>query len=157
MADVKHAYAVRPWYLRPLGCLRLAGQVNTGLIRATPGVFDLDFTEWMIGRLADRPVWSRRWYWAEQTCWAALAGRATTGLWDPRRVVLASADMGEFTAETVAVHFVSTYRHHLASFTDREVGAAGTEPATIGLTAASRVGPVGQFFSDWRARRKGIG
>src|SRR5262245_4799938 len=152
MADVKHAYAVRPWYLWPLGRLRLAGRVNTGLVRAARGVFDLDLTEWVLGRLADRPVWSRRWYWAEQTCWAVLAGRAACGLWDRRRVILASPDMGEYSPDTVAVHFVSTYRHHLAAFADRGTPAAEGPPVAVGLKGAGRAGPVGQFVSDLRAR-----
>lgn len=150
MTDVKHAYAVRPWYLKPLGRLRLAGYVNTGLVRASRGVVDLDLIEWVLGQLADRPVWSRRWYWGEQTCWAALAARGECGLWDRRRLVLASPDMEAYSPDTVAIHFVSTYRRHLAAFVDR--GVAEAAGVTVGLDRAAYVGPIGQFCSDLRAK-----
>ncbi|HJZ94726.1 MAG TPA: hypothetical protein VKE40_27925 [Gemmataceae bacterium] len=155
MADVKEAYAVRPWHLWPVGPVRLGSRVNTGVVRARPAFLDLDFLEWLLGRLGNHPVWGRRWYWAEQTCWAALAGRARCGLWDPRQLVVATADMAGYGNESVAVHFVSTFRHHLFAYAGRNVSPGGP-PASIRVRAAARVGPVGQLASDLRARVRGV-
>lgn len=155
MADVKEAYAVRPWHLWPVGRVRLASRVNTGLLRTRPGFLDLDLVEWLLGRLGGHPVWERRWYWAEQTCWAALAGRAGCGLWDSRRLVIATADMAGYTPDAVAVHFVSTYRNHLAEYTTRALPPTDP-PVAVGAHRAGRGGLIGQFVSDVRARLRGI-
>jgi hypothetical protein len=151
MRDCKHAYAVRPWHLRPLGQLRLRGCVNTGLIRTERGFLQLELVEWLLKKLGHLDVWARRWYWTEQTCWAALASRGLCGLWDRRRAILASSDMGEYGEETAIIHFVSTYRHHLDAFAGR-CRPVTDPPVEIASTSAAPVGPLGQFVSDLRAR-----
>jgi len=151
MTDRKQAFAIRPWNLWPLGKLRLPGYVCAGLMRADQGVCDVDFVEWVLGRYGKNPVWDKRWYWAEQTCWAALAGRARCGRWDCQRVIMASPDLRDYSADTVAIHFVSTYRHHLAAYVGRG-DPPSDPPVAIGQSRAGRVGPVGQFVSDFRAR-----
>jgi hypothetical protein len=151
MADAKNAYAVRPWHLWPLGRLRLAARANAGLMRVASGVMDLDFVEWLIGRMSQSPVWARRSYWDEQTCWSALAQRAGCGLWDARRVVMASADMAVFTPDAVAVHFVATYRSHLHAYAKKSQ-APTDPPVSIAACSAPRVGFFGQLISDFRGR-----
>jgi hypothetical protein len=151
MRDGKHAYAVRPWHLRPLGDVLLQGRVNTGLIRAERGFLQLDLVEWLLKKLGHLDVWARRWYWTEQTCWAALAGKGSCGLWDRRHVILASPDMGDYGEETAIIHFVSTYRHHLDAFAGR-CRSLADPPVEIASSSAAPVGPLGQFVSDLRAR-----
>src|SRR5262249_40241428 len=90
MTDSENAYAVRPWHLWAFGRVRLAGTANAGLMRIAHGVLDLEFVEWLIGRLGACSVWQRRACWGEQTCWAALAARTRCGLWDARSVLMAS-------------------------------------------------------------------
>ena len=151
MTDAKESYAVRPWHLWPVGRVPMAGRVNAGLMRITPEVLDLDFVEWLLGQLGGHSVWARRWYWNEQTCWAALAYRSGCGLWDRRQVVMATPDMAIYTSDAVAIHFVSTYRRHMTDYTTR--GLPMTDlPVVVGSRPACRVGPFGQFVSDVRAR-----
>lgn len=151
MTDAKEAYAVRPWHLWPVGRIRLAGRVNAGLMRIMPGVLDLDFVEWLLGQMGGHSVWTRRWYWNEQTCWAALAGRTGCGLWDRRHVVMATPDMAVYSCDAVAIHFVSTYRSHLSDYTAR--GLPLTDPPVIvGSRPARCIGPLDQFVSDVQAR-----
>jgi hypothetical protein len=151
MTDAKEAYAVRPWHLRPLGKLKLASRVNAGLMRVWAGALDLDFVEWLLGRMGSSAVWKRRWYWNEQTCWAALGGRSDCGLWDARQVVMATRDMASFTSDAVAVHFVSTYRFHLPEYAGRAWSPTAV-PVRVASRPARRVGPIVQFIADSRGR-----
>jgi hypothetical protein len=151
MTDLVDAYAVRPWHLRPVGRIRLAGTVNAGLMRIAPGVLDLDFVEWLLEQMEGQHVWARRSYWNEQTCWAALAGRSGCGLWDRRQVVMASPDMSRYSHDAVAIHFVSTFRSFLPRYERR--GLPRTEPpVTIASRPARCIGPLDQLVSDVRSR-----
>jgi hypothetical protein len=125
--------------------------INTGLIRAAPEVLDLDFLEWLLARLVSQPVWGRRWYWAEQTCWAALAARVPCGLWDRQHVVLADSEMTGYSELVVAIHFVSTYRNRLAQFQGRAVPPV-CPPVMVSASTAGRTGPLEQLLSDLRGR-----
>jgi hypothetical protein len=148
MADTTHAFAVRPWRAWPAGPVRLGGWVNTGLIVGDAAALDLDYVEWLLGILAPDAAYARRRYWAEQTCWAALAARAGFALFDHRQVVLADAAMSRQTAQTVGIHFISTYRDRLAAFPDRQSGR--TAPVAL-LTQCGRiVSMAGLFWADLR-------
>lgn len=151
MTDSKDAYAVRPWHLWPFGRLRLASRANTGLMRVAPGLLDLDRVEWLLRRMDGQAAWVRRSYWNEQTCWAALPGQGECGLWDPRCIVMATRDMAEFTQEAVAVHFVSTFRFHLAEYSKKTPAPDGP-PVRVEARAARRAGPLAQLVSDLRGR-----
>jgi hypothetical protein len=59
--------------------------------------------------------------------------------------------MSEYGENTVIIHFVSTYRSHLAAFIDR-CGPQSDPPVKIVSRPAGRVGPLGQLVSDIRAR-----
>ena len=120
MTDVKEAYSVRPWQLKPVGRIRLAGRVNSGLMRTNPEVLDLDFIEWLLERMGGQSVWERRSYWNEQTCWAALGDRTGCGLWDRRRVVMASRQ----TAAHAATPWPFTFVRH-TGVTCKTTRAAG--------------------------------
>jgi hypothetical protein len=147
MTDVGHAYAVRPWHLRPLGPVRLVGRLNAGLTLAPAAYLDLDHLEWLLGVIADHPVFDRRPYWKEQTCWAALAGRTGAGLLDRRRVVMATRSMGGYTEDAVAIHFVQTHRGRLPEYAARQ-RPADEPPVTVEVRPARPVSPVGMGFSD---------
>jgi hypothetical protein len=150
MTDVGHAYAVRPWQLWPLGRLRLVGWLNAGLTFVPPGYLDLDFLEWLLGVLAVDPVFVRRRYWTEQTCWAALAARSGAELLDPRRVVMATRTMRGYSADAVAIHFVATYRDRLPEYAARQ-RLRNEAPIRVPVRPARLVTPVGMFWTDlWR-------
>lgn len=146
MTDAAHAYGIRPWRMWPLGQVRLTGRVNTGLIVGWAGGLDLDLLEWLLGRLAGDAAFARRPYWAEQTCWAALAARRLCDLFDPRQVILASTTMRNYHAGVVAIHFVSTYRDRLAAFRDRR--PTDEPPVAVATRPARRVGPAGMLWTD---------
>lgn len=150
MADTANAYSVRPWRVWPAGSIRLGRQVNTGII-AGPAGLDLDHVEWVLGRLAGDSAFSRRPYWAEQTCWAAIAARRGFQLFRPDRVILASASMAGVTGNTVAIHFVSTFRNRLAAFVDRPTPTP--KPAIeVEKTPGREITAVGLLWTDLRRR-----
>jgi hypothetical protein len=151
MTDSRHGYAVRPWQLSPLGKIRLAGHSNAGLMRIKKGFLDLDYVEWLLKRLSLSSAWARRKYWHEQTCWAALGGRAGCALWDRNQIVMATRDMRGFSNESVAIHFVSTYRNHLQSYLPRS-SPEDVPPVLIRSRQARRIGPFAQAVSDLKAR-----
>jgi len=150
MSDATHAFAVRPWRAWPSGPVRLGGWVNTGLIVGDPTVVDLDHLEWLLEALAMDAGFARRPYWAEQTCWAAVAARSGFALYDARRLVLADPGMTGVTPETVAIHFVSTYRDRLAGFRDRLLG--DSPPVWVATRSGRIVSAVGLFWADFRRR-----
>jgi hypothetical protein len=151
MTDVTHAYAVRPWRVWPISPIRLLGRVNTGLIIGWRVGLDLDFVEWLLGRLAHDPAFTRRAYWAEQTCWAALAARSDCTLLDPQLMILASATMKEHHPGVVAIHFVSTYRDRLAGFLHRQ-RPRDELPVEVPVHPAGSVSAMGLLWTDLRRR-----
>ena len=151
MSDINHAYAVRPWRVWPVNSVRLAGLVNTGLIVGWRVGLDLDFLEWLLGRLAGDTAYARRAWWAEQTCWAALAARTECALFDPDSVILASTDMREYHPAVVAIHFVSTYRDRLALFLDRQ-RSRHESAIEVQLNQITRVSAAGLLWADFGRR-----
>lgn len=116
MDNTTDSYAVRPWHLAPLGSLHLAKHINTGFILGWDGDVDLDYLNWLLGKIACSSVFQKRLYWVEQTCWAALAARRACLTLDEKQVILASKNMGNVNPDTVAIHFVSTFRDRLSAF-----------------------------------------
>jgi hypothetical protein len=147
MDNTTHAYAIRPWMAWPLAAVRLAGRVNTGLIVGWTAGIDLDFTEWLIARLTKNIVYHTRSYWVEQTCWAALAARTESRLFDPRQVAMASSSMSGVTSETVAIHFVSSFRQALTNYQE-QIPAAGQSPIEVRTVPTRRVSSLGLLGSD---------
>lgn len=155
MTDSGHSYAVRPWCLSPLGPVRLLGKLNAGFTVAPTSLLDLDYLEWLLGVLEKNAVFSRRRYWTEQTCWAALASRAGGAeLLDPCQIVMATRAMGRYSSNAVAIHFVATYRGLLPEYLSRQ---RPMDEAAVATSAApaSRVGPVGMMISDILRRLRG--
>lgn len=151
MDNCTHSYAVRPWRVWPLAKLRLNGRTNSGLIVGWKAGIDLDFTNWVLTRLARDIGYLTRSYWIEQTCWAALAARTECQLFDRRQIVMASPTMSNVTPETVAIHFVSTYRQALADYQD-QVPTPGQQPVKMRTIPSRRTSSLGLFWSDFRRR-----
>jgi hypothetical protein len=150
MADIKHAYSLRPWKLWPVGPVRLTGRLCAGLYVWDRPALDLDFVEWLLGRLAKDRGFITRPIWAEQTVWAALAAKTSTWLWDERQIVMADKTMTRPGPQTVAIHFVATFRNHLAAFQDRPLDSS--PPTTVSASPARRLTAFGMFRSDAMAR-----
>lgn len=150
MDNGTHSYAIRPWRAWPLSSVRLAGRINAGLMVSWTAGLDLEFLDWLLGRLSRDTVYHTRAIWVEQTCWAAMAARTCARLFDPRQVAMASKTMSNVTPETVAIHFVSTYRSALADY-QSEV-RSGQDPVEIRTIPTSRVNSLSLFWSDLRRR-----
>ncbi len=151
MSDVSHAYGVRPWRVWPIGPLRLSGRVNTGIIVRPARTLNIDHIEWVLEKLASDAAFTRRAYWAEQTCWAAVATREPAALLDPGKFILASPTMDRYHRDVIAIHFVSTYRGKLADYQSRQRDRTDT-PASVETSPVRRVGPVGMACADIRRR-----
>jgi hypothetical protein len=75
----------------------------------------------------------------EQTCWAALAARIKTRIFDPRQIVVAHPGLTPADHFT-AIHFVSTYRGMIQNYIDppaiRDDASAPQEIRTIPARSA---------------------
>jgi hypothetical protein len=103
MRDSQDAYSVRPWHLLRWPRLRLAGKLNSGIIASPRSTWSLEAIEGVLSLPGLRPP-----VWAEQTCWAYLAGTAQARLLDPEQFAIARPGLPE--GETVAIHYVSPVR-----------------------------------------------
>jgi hypothetical protein len=139
--DMQSAYSIRHRDLLRLGLPRPARRLNTGVVRFPKSRFDLSRVERFLSGWSGYAL-----PWIEQTCWALLAIDART--LSGRQAAIVDLRRRP-TAETVALHFVSSVRAELASFqtTDR-----AAEPAVTIATDPCR--PLGHLslFLD-RARR----
>lgn len=115
------AVAAWPLDLRPLGSLRLAARINTGVFRVRRGVLDLDRIEAALAVLERRRRAVRREFWLEQTLWAVLAGAARTERWAFDAITIPPADDRLAVPESgvSAIHCVGPvrlafwrYKHH---------------------------------------------
>ena len=83
----------------------LVDSLNAGFLYCTERAFDLDFVEWYIGNPAF--VITNR--FAEQTVWAALAGRTAAYYFDTTQVCFPLPEM-KLSRDLVALHFISPLR-----------------------------------------------
>ncbi len=107
MRDAGSCYAV-PFLRRYLGKHRapLADFINSGLFYCSPRSYDLDFIEWFL----HSPGFSYVAWTAEQTVWAALAGRSASRYFDPAMVDFPEPRLN-YKPGWVALHFISPIRY----------------------------------------------
>ena len=138
MRDSNHAYAARPWHLWGRDRIRLPKYVNAGMFMFRREKYDLDFLEWLLSVERMRSIQRHIAWWAEQTCWAAMAFRAGCGLWDREQIAVVGDDwaLGE---RTIAAHFVASSRHKLAAARQlaSEIDPAGLDRTTVRIVKAS--------------------
>ena len=150
MTDSFNAYSVRPWKIWPFSRIKIGGRVNTGFIVGPSGI-DLDYIEWILDNLVTDTAFVRRPYWAEQTCWAAIAAQQGFRLFNPNQIVIANSTMSGYKPETVAIHFVSTYRDRLLRFLDKQQ-SLDAPVCDVGTIRGRRVTAAGLFLTDFRRR-----
>ncbi len=133
-----YVFSTAPRYFGPYRT-PLADYVNAGLLYCTPKAFDLDFIEWYIGN--PKFIW---YMWlAEQTVWAALAGRSASRFHDPSQVDFPRPSL-EYRPDWTALHFVSPIRYlasdpeFMANLRDRAAKAQGQGLATLRTLPAIR-------------------
>jgi hypothetical protein len=144
MRDRQEAYSVRSWHLPVYGVPRLASRLNTGLVVFKAGAFDLDLADWFFAR----PQLQRTPVWAEQTCWALLAGQVDCRLFDAARIVIPTDQI--VRQEQVALHFVSSVRSWLASVADRLPDRIGEPPVMVASFPAKECGTLRLTASEVR-------
>ncbi len=116
MTDVASSYSLRPGELLRLSPLSLPARLNTGMIGALPTRLDLDFLEYGFGQPLISGAMQRTPCWAEQTCWAMLAGRSGATLIDSADARVVASTKTITVKNEKALHFVSSYRSLLPAF-----------------------------------------
>jgi hypothetical protein len=154
MHDPQNAYSVRSWHLLREPRLRLAAQVNSGILAFRTRHFDPDLVEWFLAHPEYRfaPVW------VEQTAWALLGQAAGCRLLDPRAVAFPKP--GREPAEgTVALHFVSPLRSLLEPIArglrapdGKSAPSEAPEPVAVRSFKAARLTPLGLAVTEARRR-----
>jgi hypothetical protein len=114
--DFRSSYAFEIGNLFHLYDTRLLSHVNAGVFLAKKEIHDLDYVEWFLGR--DYLKWDKRWFYVEQTCWAALFCRTRCRMYNPLQVTVMRPGL-KLSDDVVAIHFTSIVRSHLASFASR--------------------------------------
>jgi hypothetical protein len=159
MTDPQNAYSVRFWHLLAERRLRLASNVNSGIVVFRRPAFDLDLLEWFLSRSVAlfAPVW------LEQTCWALLGQAAGCFLLDATAIAIPSADSVEADRHRVALHFVSPVRGLLAAYTAGPAaprnGEAATAAVEVSRHPARRLSAMSLAATEverrWRRWRRG--
>jgi hypothetical protein len=109
MRDFQNAYALRSFDYWPIGDFRVPCRANTGIIHFRRRDYDLDFLERMLWQYG--PAMTKRMaWWVEQTCWAALGGRARCRVLDLQQFSVAR-EVQSRSPTTIGLHFVGASRH----------------------------------------------
>lgn len=143
MRDHQNAYSVRPGHLLRHRTLRLAGEVNTGIVLAPRKICEIERIEEFLGLPDLRPA-----VWIEQTCWAAL-GAGQSDLLDSHQFAIASPEA--IRGDAVALHFVSPVRSLLADCLPNSVVG---EPIDVSRRPSRLCGPLSllrdRLIRRWR-------
>jgi hypothetical protein len=119
MKDSMSCFSLLPWHVSPFGPWKVTNAANTGVMLLRKSVLDIDFIESFLSNRALHGIIAKRPNWVEQTCWALLSARHASMIFDPTQVEIATKDMVMSAPNPVAIHFVSTFRHHLDRFAER--------------------------------------
>ncbi|MCE7067143.1 hypothetical protein [Dyadobacter sp. CY326] len=132
-------------------------KINTGIIYFPRQAFDLDFLE----NLLKDPAFSNGLaifkVWAEQTLWAVLASAGNrVNYFNPNQIIMAT-DHTLVNHNTIAVHFVSSYRQQYDSLKDFKPAASnGHTPVTLS-NAAKPLNRIAFFTERLAKKLKNIG
>jgi len=127
LTDSGNSFGANPADFWPLGPLRLAAHLNSGLFRIGRDHIDTDRMEYLFKRWGPRRI--RRYHgWFEQTVWADQAWRARCSMFDPTQLRTASPGEGPYSTHT-GVHFVTPTRSMLKAALQADCPAYGNPPA----------------------------
>jgi len=129
-----NAYAVSFTQVEPLGKIRLVDSLNSGLFVLKKTHYDLDFIESVLAYLAEGERYWERPYWAEQTCWSAVAAEIGATLWRFEEVSIPKKRNGAIRIPNDAsvLHFASSVREALWEV-EVDTEAEAREPQTTEL------------------------
>jgi hypothetical protein len=166
LTDYRNSFGAHPADFWPLGPLRLARRLNSGLFWIRRDRIDLERMEYLFQRWG--PVRIQRYHgWFEQTVWADQAWRARCSMFDPEQLTTAAPADGA-NSKLIGVHFVTPRRAMLkaallaAPVVSGQAPAGGVEDIRLrpcepyGLSAAvfDAMQAIGTLASSGKARRR---
>ena len=111
MMDSGNSFGAHPGDFWPLGPLRVARQLNSGLFWIRRDRIDYERMEFLFKRWGPKRI--RKYHgWFEQTVWADQAWRARCSMYDPAQLGTAS-NIEEMNSKLVGVHYVTPMRGQL--------------------------------------------
>ncbi|HVX83175.1 MAG TPA: hypothetical protein VH253_00005 [Phycisphaerae bacterium] len=131
MHDFESAYSIRSWHLLAHPSLRLAKDVNAGLVCLHRSSLDLHLLE----RFLSLPCSSTKKYFTEQTSWALLAHHKKFHLYHPRHVCFPRPPIPD---SAIALHVVASSRSQLPTLLAQRPSTAPCPPAAIPTLPARR-------------------
>jgi hypothetical protein len=109
MMDSRNSFGAHPADFWPLGPLRLARRLNSGLFWIRRDRIDLERMEYLFKRWG--PLRIRKYHgWFEQTVWADQAWRARCSMFDPAQLRTATLAADRSQSKLIGVHFVTPTR-----------------------------------------------
>lgn len=116
MMDSGNSFGAHPGDFWPLGPLRVARCLNSGLFWIARDRIDYERMEYLFKRWGPERI--RRYHgWFEQTVWADQAWRARCSMYDPTQLGTASPDPSR-NAQLTGVHYVTPTRTMLKELLD---------------------------------------
>ena len=134
LMDTSNCFGAHPGDFWPLGPLRLARRLNSGLFWIRRDRIDYERMEYLFKRWGPRRI--RKYHgWFEQTVWADQAWRAHCSMFDPAQLRTATpADDGRLSQLT-GIHFVTPTRTllkaALQSSSAEPFGSVKTSPGDV--------------------------
>ncbi len=127
-----NAYAVSFSQVTPLGKIRLVDSLNSGLFSLDAAYYDLAFIESVLEYLAEGKRYWERPYWAEQTCWSAVAAKIGAKLWrfEDVSIPMKKDEAIHIPSDALVLHFASSVRQALWDV-DLKTEVEAREPQTI--------------------------
>lgn len=154
MKDLKNSYAVRlrQWpQLWRLG-VQLAANVCAGMLSYSKSAYDLDYVEWLLEQDSREGLFGGFPFWAEQTIFAALAGRAGCSWIEPGECVIAHPSQFPLRRVPAVMHFAGFSRRHFAGVHAGVDFASEADPIGLGVVRAARCGLVRRVETAVRSR-----
>jgi hypothetical protein len=126
LMDYRNSFGAHPADFWPLGPLRLARRLNSGLFWIRRDRIDLERMEYLFKRWG--PVRIGRYHgWFEQTVWADQAWRARCSMFDPTQLSTATPADGS-NSRLIGVHFVTPRRAMLQAALEAAPFLSGKAP-----------------------------
>jgi len=142
MMDRANCFGAHPGDFWPLGPLRLARQLNSGLFWVKRDRIDYDRMEYLFKRWG--PARIKKYHgWFEQTIWADHAWRTRCSLFDPDQFGTASA---EGNSKLVGVHYVTPTRNMLKARLESGIATPVGAVEGIRLLPARPFGVLGAAY-----------
>lgn len=127
MKDTKNAYSFHPLEYFRIN-MTVPKKLNTGFFYFPIESYSLEYLEFLLSnKVIAKTMGSIS--WLEQTLWAFLAQLSgSVGFFDNDQISMASDNM-KINKDTIAIHFVTSYRKSLPDFASKEV--EGSNGATL--------------------------